>query len=78
MLAWWALFVVVLAGLFLAFTRWQGRTRAHHEPYPVETYDGYISEGNGPVGGFLWVFFAVVVGWLVYVTFQSLAHGQIY
>jgi hypothetical protein len=78
LLAWWAFWVLVLVVVLYAFTTWQQRTRASQELYPVETYDGYISDGNGPVGRFLLLFFAIVAGWLIYTTVRSLTYGQIY
>lgn len=77
-LAWVVLWLIVLAGSFYAFTRWQRRTRAPQEPYPVETYNGYIQEGNGPVGLFLTIFFAGMVLWLLVTTVLDLVRGQIY
>jgi hypothetical protein len=75
----WVLFWIVLfAGLLYAYTRWQRSTHAPHEPYPVETYNGYIQEGNGPVGRFLAVFFVVVFLWILATTILSLTRGQIY
>ena len=77
-LAWWLLWLVVLAGGFYAYTRWQRRTHAPQEPYPVETYNGYIQESNGPVGLFLKLFFAGMVIWLLVTTILDLVRGQIY
>jgi hypothetical protein len=46
--------------------------------YPVETYNGYISESNGGVGVFLAVFFALVVVWLLFTMVSDLTQGQLY
>ncbi|MCB0087834.1 MAG: hypothetical protein KDE54_07965 [Caldilineaceae bacterium] len=77
-LGWVLLWLVVLAGSFYAFTRWQRNTRQPSEPYPVESYNGYIQESNGPVGTFLTVFFIGMVVWLLITTVLDLVNGQIY
>ncbi|MEZ4664029.1 MAG: hypothetical protein R2911_41375 [Caldilineaceae bacterium] len=77
-LGWVLLWVVILAGGFYAFTRWQRRTRQANEPYPVESYNGYIQESNGPVGPFLTIFFIGMVIWLLITTVLDLTRGQIY
>jgi hypothetical protein len=75
----WVLFwVILLAMLLFAYTRWQRSTHAPHEPYPVETYNGYIQEGNGPVGLFLTIFFVVVFLCILTMTVLNLMRGQIY
>lgn len=68
----------VLAGLFYAYTRWQRNTNTTREPYPLESYNGYIQEANGRVGPFLSVFFVLMFVWLVVTTLNDLIHGQIY
>lgn len=70
--------IVMLAALFFLYTRWQRSTQSKGEPYPVESYNGYIQETNGPVGPFLMVFFGVMFIWLAIVTIMSLTNGQIY
>ena len=77
-LAWFLLWLIILGGGLYAVTRWQRRTRAPEEPYPVETYNGYIQEGNGPVGIFLKVFFGTMFIWLLVTTILNLVRGQIY
>ena len=77
-IAWVALWIFILAGAFFAYTRWQRYTRSRSEPYPVETYNGYIQEGNGPVGVFLKVFFVGMFLWLLVTTLHDLILGQIY
>jgi len=77
-LAWVLLWIVILAGSFYAFTRWQRHTRQNREPYPVESYNGYIQESNGPVGPFLTIFFIGMVIWLLITTVLDLVRGQIY
>lgn len=77
-LGWVTLWLIILAGAFYAFTRWQRRSHASQEPYPVETYNGYIQETNGPVGVFLRIFFATMFIWLLVTTILDLIRGQIY
>lgn len=77
-LFWVLFYLAVLSGFLFFGAMWQRKTRARSEPYPVETYDGYISEGNGPVGRFLWLFFAGIFLWCVGITVMSLTEGQIY
>jgi hypothetical protein len=77
-LLWWGFWVVILvAGIYLA-TRLQRSTRAPSEPYPVESYNGYITEANGPAGPFLLISIAGVVLWLIIITVYHLVQGQIY
>lgn len=77
-IGWVALWLFILAGGFFAYTRWQRTTHAAREPYPVESYNGYIQEGNGPVGVFLSFFLVGMVIWLVAMTVSNLSLGQIY
>ncbi|MFN2200728.1 MAG: hypothetical protein ACK2UO_05950 [Caldilineaceae bacterium] len=72
------LWIFILVAGFYAYTRWQRYTRASKEPYPVETYNGYIQEGNGPVGLFLRLFFIGMGLWLLATTLHDLLRGQIY
>ncbi len=77
-LLWVALWIFALAAFFYAYTRWQRGTRENKEPYPVESYNGYIEESNGPIGTFLTIFFIGMFIWLVILTVMDLLHGQIY
>ncbi len=75
---WVGLWIFVLAAFFFAYTRWQRTSRSREEPYPIESYNGYIEEGNGPVGTFLTLFFVGMFIWLAILTVMDLLHGQIY
>jgi hypothetical protein len=77
-LLWVLLWIFVLAAFFYAYTRWQRTTRQPKEPYPTESYNGYIEEGNGPVGTFLTLFFIAMFVWLVIMTVFAILRGQIY
>ena len=72
-LAW----VTIVTGLFFIYFR-RSRSEKPSRLYPVETYNGYISESNADVGVFLYVFFALVVLWVLYITIGDLTQGQIY
>ena len=70
----WVAIVVALA--FIYFRR--VRSEKPGKLYPVETYNGYISESNAGTGLFLYIFFALVILWLLYTTISNLTQGQIY
>lgn len=72
------IWVFGLATLFFVYTRWQRHTRQSKEPYPIESYNGYIEEANGPVGLFLTLFFISMVFVLLTITVLNLLHGQLY
>lgn len=69
--------IIIVAGLIFVYFR-RGRNEKPSRLYPVETYNGYISESNADVGGFLWVFFALVVIWLLWITYSNITRGQLY
>ena len=73
-----AFWIVILVAFFFFYTRWQRNTSHRKEPYPVESYNGYIQETNGPVGRFLTVFFIGMFIWILAVTILNLVNGQIY
>ena len=69
--------VAIVVGLVFIYFR-RVRSEKPGKLYPVETYNGYISESNAGTGLFLYIFFALVVLWLLYVTISNLTHGQLY
>jgi hypothetical protein len=74
----WVLFwLAVLAGLFFVWVKW-GRGEKPADVYPVETYNGYISEANGDSGRFLIVFYIILITWLIVQTALDLTRGQLY
>lgn len=75
---WVGLWIFILTATFGVYTFWQRYTRAHREPYPLESYDGHIQEMNGPVGGFLFLIFATVFAWAAILTILRILNGQIY
>lgn len=70
--------VFILSVFFYAYTRWQRTTQSGEGLYPVESYNGYIQETNGPVGSFLTLFFIGMFVWLLLVTILDILNGQIY
>jgi hypothetical protein len=69
--------VAIVAGLVFIYFR-RSRSEKPSTLYPVETYNGYISESNAGTGLFLYIFFALVVLWLLYTTITNLTQGQLY
>ncbi len=69
--------VTIATALFFIYFR-RSRSEKPGKLYPVETYNGYISESNAGTGLFLYIFFALVVLWLLYVTISNLTRGQLY
>lgn len=69
--------VAIVVGLCFIYFR-RSRSEKPSILYPVETYNGYISESNAGTGIFLYVFFALVVIWLLYITISNLTFGQLY
>jgi hypothetical protein len=69
--------VAIVAGLILIYFR-RVRSEKPSKLYPVETYNGYISESNATTGAFLYIFFALVILWLLWVTVSNLTQGQLY
>lgn len=75
---WTALYIIILTAIFYVYTRWQRGTKSPNEPYPVESYDGHISEMNGPIGPFLWLFFIGMFGWVMLLMVLHITGGQVY
>lgn len=73
-LAFGAAFLIAL--YFFVFA-WFARRRAG-DLYPVEVYNGYITERNGGVDPFNWAVYAVIVIYAVFYIAMSLRYGQIY
>ncbi len=69
--------VLIITGLIFIYFR-RVRNEKPGKLYPVETYNGYISESNGGVGVFLLVFFGLVVVWVLWITISNLTQGQLY
>lgn len=69
--------VAIVTGILFIYFR-RSRSEKPSKLYPVETYNGYISESNAGTGLFLYIFFALVILWLLYVTISNLTQGQLY
>lgn len=69
--------VAIIVGIVFIYFR-RSRSEKPSRLYPVETYNGYISESNAGTGIFLYIFFALVVLWLLYITISNLTQGQLY
>jgi hypothetical protein len=72
------LFIVVIGGSIAVVGCAQQSSTRSESPTPVETYDGYISEGNGRVGTPLLIAFIGVALWCLVLTALALMHGQVY
>ena len=49
-----------------------------HDLYPVESYNGYITERGGPVPRFNNVFYMVIGSFMAYYGFIQILYGQLY
>lgn len=61
---------------FFAFA-WYARRRSG-DLYPVEVYNGFITERNGPVDAFNYAVWAIIGIYMVFYTVIQLIYGQIY
>jgi hypothetical protein len=66
----------LIALYFLVFA-WFSRRRSG-DLYPVEVYNGYITERNGGVDPFNWAVYAIVLIYAIFYISVSLRFGQIY
>lgn len=72
--AFGAVFLIVL--YFFVFA-WFARRRSG-DLYPVEVYNGYITERNGGIDPFNWAVYAVVLILAVFYITVSIRFGQLY
>lgn len=61
---------------FLTFA-WYARLKTG-DLYPVEAYNGYISERGGPVDPFNWAVYAILLAYMLYYTVNQIIFGQLY
>lgn len=61
---------------FFAFA-WYARRRSA-DLYPVEVFNGFITERNGPVDAFNYGVWTILVIYMIYYTVIQLIYGQIY
>jgi hypothetical protein len=69
-----AVFVIVF--LFLAFA-WYAR-RKTADIYPIEVFNGVITERAGPVDPFNWAVYSILGTYMVYYIVVHLIYGQLY
>jgi hypothetical protein len=69
--------VVLIVSYFLTYS-WYSRLRRHGDLYPVEVYNGYLTERGGPIDTFNWVVWAIVLTYMAYYTVINLMFGQYY
>ena len=71
----------ILGGILIIFyffvTAW-GARRSKADLYPVEVYNGYLSERGGPVDPFNIAVYAILFCYMVYYTVIQLIYGQYY
>lgn len=68
---------VFLILLYFFVYSWFARRRAG-DLYPVEVYNGYVTERNGGIDPFNWALYAVIAAYAVFYIAMSLRFGQIY
>lgn len=71
----------ILGGILVIFyffvLAWHAR-RPKGDLYPVEVFNGYVSERGGPIDSFNWAVYAILIAYMVYYTAVSLIFGQYY
>jgi hypothetical protein len=83
----WTLIIALLGYILTNSTYYQQNKRgAATDPngpeiqdlYPVESYNGIITERNGGVDTFNWVLYALMTVWTLGLMFFAILNGQIY
>lgn len=71
----------ILGGILVIFyflvLAWHAR-RSRGDLYPVEVFNGYLSERGGPVDAFNWAVYAILLGFMIYYTVVNVIFGQYY
>ncbi len=67
---------ILVISYFFAFA-WHARM-SRGDLYPVEVFNGYLSERGGPVDPFNWAVYAILIAYMVYYTVVHLIFGQYY
>jgi hypothetical protein len=73
----YALIAAALISLYFFAFAWYARRRAG-DLYPVEVYNGFLTERNGPVDAFNYAVWAILGIYMVYYTVIQLLYGQLY
>jgi hypothetical protein len=78
MLTWIYMGIGMLLIIFIYMTNaWYARHR-QGDLYPVEVYNGYITERGGKVDYFNWAVYIILGSFMLYYATTNLIYGQIY
>jgi hypothetical protein len=69
---------VVLLAFYMVSLSWFSRQRSRGDLYPVEVYNGYLTERSGPIDKLSWVMWAVLLSYMIVYTVVNLIGGQYY
>ncbi len=67
---------LLIVSYFFIFA-WYARLRSH-DLYPVESYNGYITERGGPVDPFNYASYIVLGSFMTYYAYTQILFGQLY
>ena len=67
---------LLIVSYFFIFS-WYARQQSH-DLYPVESYNGYITERGGPVDPFNYAFYIVLGSFMIYYAYIQILYGQLY
>jgi hypothetical protein len=68
---------IVVGVLYLFMFTWYARLR-RDDLYPVEVYNGYITERGGPIDPFNWAVWSIMLIYAIAYIAVSLMYGQLY
>jgi hypothetical protein len=68
---------IVLVTTYFFMFAWYARLK-RDDLYPVEVYNGYVTERGGPVDAFNWAVWAIMVIYAVAYIAISITYGQLY
>lgn len=78
LLTWIYLGIGMLLVIFIFLTNaWYAR-HLRGDLYPIEVYNGYITERGGKVDYFNWAVYAILGSFMLYYAATNLIYGQIY
>ncbi|MCL5736023.1 MAG: hypothetical protein M1274_10635 [Actinobacteria bacterium] len=73
----WAVIAAALISLYFFAFAWYARRRSG-DLYPVEVYNGFITERNGPIDMFNYAVWAILGIYAIFYMVIQLIYGQIY
>ncbi|HEY5527821.1 MAG TPA: hypothetical protein VIL51_00015 [Thermoleophilia bacterium] len=73
----YALIAAALIALYFFAFAWYAR-RSSGDLYPVEVFNGFITERGGPVDPFNWAAWSILGIYMVYYTVIQVIYGQLY